>query len=120
MALLSVYNTACVALPETIRWTNPNPAPRDDPQDPVTILVRDPSLAEPTEDCDHRRTLHYYCTVHDMMYTKGGCGQGAHEIRLVCSEHGPERYPMDQLMVWNPSGFDPTLEAQQLDELDRW
>ena len=109
-----------MALPETIRWTDPNPPPRNDPQDPVTILVRDPSLAEPTETCDFARTLHYHCTIHDSVYARGLCGPGAHEIRLMCSEHGPERYPMDQLMVWNPSGFDPPLSGEQIKELDDW
>jgi hypothetical protein len=79
----------------------------------VTILVRDPSLAEPA-DVETCVAGGYFCISHRRPYRHESCGDGAHEIRWECIVHGPEWYGIDQKMIWDPTGFDPPLTIEQL------
>jgi len=103
-----------VLIPSELRWTDPEPPPRDNPQDRITLLLRHPSFAQPDdeEDCPGGG---YRCLTHNRPYMYGHCGEGlTHEIRWECTVHGPEIMGINHVMGWRPQGFDPPLTPEQV------
>ncbi|MFJ6796610.1 hypothetical protein [Streptomyces sp. NPDC091268] len=99
-------------LPPRLLWRDPRPVPRFNRQEPVTVIVRDPGLYEPTDE-DECRSVWYFCRTHGAVLG-GPCGQGDHLVASHCEEHGPENVWPQPLMLLFPEGFDPPLSEAQL------
>jgi hypothetical protein len=118
-------------LPARLRWHEHLVLPpyRDDPQDEITMVLRDPSFYDRWGDtdaqgCEYLEGDHdglwvrYRCITHDQVYLPGGLDcpdHVAHEIALECEAHGLEGIWPQPLMLAKPAGFDPPLTARQLD-----
>ncbi|MDF9808714.1 hypothetical protein M2436_007261 [Streptomyces sp. HB372] len=94
-------------------WCDPRPIPQFDPQEPVTLIVRDPGFHEPADE-DDCTTFSYFCQTHDRFYGRETCGEGPHLVALHCEEHGPESMWPQPLSLMFPKGFEPSLSKAQL------
>lgn len=100
-------------LPPRLLWCDPRPIPQFDPQEPVTLIVRDPGFHEPADE-DDCTTFSYFCQTHDRFYGRETCGEGPHLVALHCEEHGPESMWPQPLSLMFPKGFEPSLSKAQL------
>lgn len=100
-------------LPSRLLWRDPRPIPRFNRQDPVTQIVRDPGLYEPSDE-DNCSAFGYFCQTHDCFYLEKACKEEPHHIVLDCQDHGPESVWPQPLMLMFPEGFDPPLSDAQL------
>lgn len=103
-------------LPPRLQWQDPRPIPRFDPQDPVTVMVRDPSfyVPGPADECS---AFSYTCMSHGRHYLRGACGDGPHLVALECTNHGLENMWPQPTMLLFPDGFTPQLGPEHLAEI---